>query len=143
MSDNNYDAREFQTSNFLKKEDLKRDGPQRLRIHAVEKAEGLTRKSGQPAKDVLQLVFHDERRLTLGTQANLKRLIEWFGPQTSAWLNQTIEAYYSPDVRGPSGEEGGIRLRRPEGAAAVVVASPPPLDFAATLADGGSNDIPF
>jgi hypothetical protein len=129
MSD--FDAREFTTSNFLKKEDLRKTGPQRLTIRAVERAEGLKSRNGTPAKPALQLVFSDDRRLTLGTQVNLMRCIEFFGERTAPWIGQTVEAYYSPDVRGPGGEVGGIRLRLPEGPAPVPV---PVADYATVLA---------
>jgi hypothetical protein len=111
-------------SGFYKKEDLRLTGPQRLTIRAVEQADGLAR-NGQPAKKVLQLVSTDDKRLSLGTQANLRRLIEFFGERTARWVGQTVELYYSPHVRSPSGAEGGIRLRLPNGD------RPPtsPLDF--------------
>lgn len=126
MSD--YDAREFQSSNYIKKDELKRDGEKRLTVRAVEQADGIAR-NGKPAKKILELLIDDDRRLSLGTMANLKRMIEWFGVHTSAWVGQVIVAYYSPDVRGPNGEEGGIRLRRP-GAPGPVT---PSRSFAADL----------
>jgi hypothetical protein len=119
-----FDARDFQTSSFYKKEDLRLSGPVRLTIKAVEQTDGLAR-NGQPARKVLQLVSVDDKRLSLGTQANLRRLIEFFGEKTSRWVGQTVEAYYSPDVRSPSGAEGGIRLRLPDGDRSPVS----PLDF--------------
>ena len=77
MSTNNaYDARDFQTSSFFKKDELRRDGPQTCTVQAVEQGEGFAR-NGQPAQPVLQLVFTDDRRQSLATQANLKRIIEW------------------------------------------------------------------
>lgn len=128
-----YDARDFQTSSFIKKDTLKRDGPQRLKIKAVESADGIAR-DGKPAKKILQLTFDNDSKFGLGTQINLRRIIEAFGEKTSGWIGQTIELYYSPDVRGPSGEEGGIRVRPPTGSAPVVTAT----DFTSVL----TNELP-
>jgi hypothetical protein len=137
-----YNAGEYLTSSYLKKEVLRTGGPQKLTIKAVENAKGIA-KNGAPAKDILELVFTDDQRLGLQTQVNLKRLIEWFGHQTSAWVGRTIEAYYSPDVRGPGGQEGGTRLRLPD----TPTSSGPVRDFTAALTNelptkGGAND-PF
>jgi hypothetical protein len=123
-----YDARDFQTSSFIKKDTLKRDGPQRLTIKAVEKADGIAR-DGKPPKPVLQLTFTNDSKFGLGTQINLRRVIETLGEKTSAWVGKTLELYYSPDVRGPNGEEGGIRVRPPAGAAPAVTVP----DFTAAL----------
>jgi hypothetical protein len=123
-----YDARDFQTSSFIKKDTLKRDGPQRLTIKAVEKADGIAR-DGKPPKPVLQLTFTNDSKFGLGTQINLRRVIEAFGEKTSRWIGQSIELYYSPDVRGPSGEEGGIRVRPPTGPVPTVTST----DFTAAL----------
>ena len=112
MTEHDYDARDFQSSSFFKKEELRRDGAKTLTVQAIEQGEGFA-KNGKPPKPVLHLVFPDDRRQSLGTQANLNRMIEWFGPLTSGWIGKTITLYYSPDVRGPNGEEGGIRLRLP------------------------------
>ena len=60
-----FDANEFRTSAYLKKDELRQRGPLRLRIQAVEKGEGLKGKNGQPPRPVLELVFVDDRRLSL------------------------------------------------------------------------------
>jgi hypothetical protein len=130
MSNDNggYNAEEFRSSVFIKKDSLKRDGPQRLTIKAVEKGDGIAR-NGRPAKPVLQLTFENDTKFSLIADVNLKRVIEQYGPQTSGWMNQAIELYYSPDVRGPNGEEGGIRVRFPE-QARPAIATP---NFSAAL----------
>lgn len=56
---------------------------------------------------------HRRQQVRLGTQANLKRLIDVLGEKTSAWIGRDIILYYSPDVRGPNNTEGGVRLRIP------------------------------
>jgi hypothetical protein len=127
MSDD-YNARDFQTSSFIKKDTLKRDGPQRLTIRSVEEADGIAR-DGKPPKKILQLTFTNESKFGLGAQINLRRVIELFGEMTSAWVGKTLELYYSPDVRGPGGEEGGIRVRPPVGSAPAVTVP----DFTAVL----------
>jgi hypothetical protein len=134
----NYDARDFQTSNFLKKDTLKRDGPQRLTIKEVHKADGISR-DGRPPKPVLQLTFTNDMKFGLGTQINLRRIIEQLGGQTSNWIGKQIELYYSPDVRGPAGEEGGIRVRPPNGAVPAVAAP----DFSAVLGPELTDDVPL
>lgn len=99
---------------FLKKQDLRRDGPRQLVIAAVEEGEGLpNRRTGEKSAE-LQLVFTDQTRLALGTAENLRRLIALFGNDTDQWIGQRIEVYYAPDVSNPAGgDPGGIRLQAP------------------------------
>lgn len=117
MSD--FDANEFLTSNFIKKDALKAGGPRLLTIRSVDQADGISR-DGKPAKTILQLTFTDDSKFGLGTQVNLRRVLEGYGGRTSQWVGKTLELYYSPDVRGPKGEEGGIRIRIPSGTAAPI-----------------------
>ena len=117
-----YNAREYMSSTFLKKADLRAGGPRRLQIKEVEEGEGLPGRNGQPAKKELQLVFADDTRMSLRAVTNTQRLVEWFGERTSQWVGQVVEAYFSPDVNNPGGgEPGGIRLRLPDAAAKTSV----------------------
>ena len=68
----------------------------------------------------------------LGTQANLDRLMEWFGPATSGWIGKTIVLYYSPDVRSPDGKMGGTRVKLPERQAPTTA----PRNFTADASPG-------
>jgi hypothetical protein len=112
-------ARDFLTSTFIKKEELRQSGPRRLTIKAVEKSMGLPGRNGQPAQPELQLVFHDDTRFSLRAQINLRRVAEAFGDRVSNWIGKTIELYFSPDVVNPGGgTPGGIRVRIPESAPA-------------------------
>jgi len=113
-------ARDFLTNTFIRKEDLRQGGRRRLVIRAVEKSMGLPGRNGQPAREELVLVFHDETRLGLRAQVNLRRLIEAFGERTATWINQTIDVYFSPDVVNPGGgAPGGIRIQIPTSASSA------------------------
>ena len=105
------DAREYgkQGGKFLRKQELRDSGPRRLVIVHVESVEN----KFTPGEQVLQLVCDDGTRLDLRTQENQNRLIGWFGHDTDNWIDQVVEAYYSPDVRSPKGDVGGVRLRLP------------------------------
>jgi hypothetical protein len=104
---------------FLRKQDLRRDGPRQLVIASVEEREGLPdRRTGEKGRE-LQLVFTDGARLALGAAENLRRVIALFGPNTDQWSGKTIEVYFDGDVSNPTGgEPGGIRLQAPGAAAA-------------------------
>ena len=112
---NDFDARTYLNSTFIKKTDLRQSGPRRLTVKAVERGEGLPGRDGSPAKPELHLVFQDDTRVSLRTQANLKRMIDGYGDRTMTWIGKTVEVYFSPDVVNPGGgEPGGIRLRVPD-----------------------------
>ena len=83
MSDNqdNYDAREFKTNAFVKTADLQRDGNQRVEIKAVEAGEGIPRTGAAPENAAADL--HRRSQVRPGTQVNLDRMMEYFGPATS------------------------------------------------------------
>jgi hypothetical protein len=126
------DARKYMKSSFIKKQDLQRDGPRPLTVAAVEEGVGFDSKNGAPPPTELQLVFTDGSRLSLRTEANLRRMFSWFGHDTEQWVGQTIEVYFSPDVTNPrGGEPGGIRLQRPSKRSAET--------FVSDLEDG---DVP-
>jgi len=108
------DARQFvKRGKFVRTEDLRENGPRRLTITGVESVENKFAKGEQ----VLQLVCDGgtraETRLDLRTKANQDFVLGTFGHDTDDWIGQVIEAYYSPDVQGPSGGKGGTRLRLP------------------------------
>jgi hypothetical protein len=109
------DAQKFvKGGKFLKKQELRREGPRRLVIAAVEEGEGLPDKRTGEKTAELQLVFDDDARFGLGTAENLRRLITLFGNDTDQWIGKTIEAYFAPDVPNPTGgEPGGVRFQLP------------------------------
>jgi hypothetical protein len=110
-----YNARDYISSTFIKKAELRSGGPRRLAIRTVEEGEGLPGRNGQAPKKELQLVFTDDSRFSLRAQTNLRRMFEAFGDRTSLWVGREIELYFSPDVVNPGGgEPGGIRLRLPD-----------------------------
>jgi hypothetical protein len=112
---NNFNARDYLNSTFIKKADLRQSGPRRLTIKAVEQGQGLPGRNGSPAKPELQLVFQDDTRLSLRAQVNLRRMLEAYGDRTATWIGKPVEVYFSPDVVNPGGgEPGGIRIRVPE-----------------------------
>jgi len=114
-----FNARDYMSSTFIKKADLRTGGPRRLTIKAVEEGDGLPGRAGQAPKKELQLVFTDDSRFSLRAVTNLRRMFEAFGERTAAWIGKTIELYFSPDVVNPSGgDPGGIRVRVPEAAPA-------------------------
>ena len=119
-----HDAREYLTKGFLKKDDLRRLGPQALTVAAVESRLGKAW-DGKPAVNELVLVFTDGQVLSLRTQDNLKRVIETWGPDYDRWTGRVLEAYYSPEVRNPRGEAGGIRVRFPVDAAVAAASGAP------------------
>ena len=108
--DKDYDATDYLGGDYLRKQDLRSDGPRRLTIRDVVQSDRLKDKEGNP---LLVLVFDDGLRYTLGTKVNIKRLVQAFGKMCSSWIGREIEFYFAEDVRGPNGEVGGIRLRIP------------------------------
>jgi hypothetical protein len=112
-----YNARDYVSSTFIRKEDLRTGGPQRHTVKAVEEADGLPGRNGTPARKELVLVFNDGSRASLRTQTNLKKMLERYGEKTSRWIGQPVELFYSPDIPNPGGgAPGGIRIRFPESA---------------------------
>jgi hypothetical protein len=112
---NDFNARDYLNSMFIKKADLRQSGPRRLTVKAVEQGQGRPGRDGSPAKPELHLVFSDDTRLSLGAQVNLRRMVEAYGDRTAMWIGKTVEVYFSPDVVNPGGgEPGGIRLRLPD-----------------------------
>jgi hypothetical protein len=112
---NDLNARDYLSSTFIKKADLRAGGSRKLTIKSVEQGTGLPGRNGQAAKPELHLVFQDETRLSLRAQANLRCVLEAFGDRTAQWVGKTIEIYFSPDVVNPGGgEPGGIRVRVPD-----------------------------
>ena len=121
-----FNARDFLTSKFIRKDDLRTGGPRRLLITDVEKAPGLPGLGGRPAKDELVLVFADGMKFGLRARVNLERIVEAFGMQTSNWIGKTVELYFSPDISNPSGgAPGGIRVR--------IVDAPSVIEFKSEL----------
>lgn len=121
---NDLNARDYLSSTFIKKADLRAGGPRKLTIKSVEQGAGLPGRNGQAAKPELQLVFTDDTRFSLRAQINLRRMLEGFGDRTSQWVGKTIELYFSPDVPNPGGgEPGGTRIRMadPVGSPGVFV----------------------
>jgi hypothetical protein len=116
-------AREFLSKSFLKKEDLRRSGPLRLTVESVEVRDGRSW-DGKPPVSELVLRFTDGQQLSLRAQENLRRVLEAWGDETDGWVGRTLEAYYSPDVRSPRGEPGGVRLRMPSSEGAGAGATP-------------------
>lgn len=109
------DAQKFvKGGSFLKKQELRREGPRQLVIATVEEGMGLAhRHTGERAAE-LRLVFTDNTRFGLGAAENLRRMMALFGTDTDQWVGKTVEAYFAPDVHNPTGgEPGGIRLQLP------------------------------
>jgi hypothetical protein len=134
MPDTDLDARAFVTTTYIKKMDLRREGPRRLVIRDVLQVD--VNRPGQAPKKELVLEFADGTRLGLRAATNTRRLIEAYGPKTGGWINREVILYYSPDVVNPSGgEPGGIRLRFPE---AGTDTARPPADAAPFVLDDRS-----
>ena len=110
-----FNARDYLSSSFIKKDELRLGGPRRVVIQTIEEADGLPKRNGQLSRKELVLVFTDGSRFGLRAQANLQRLLDAYGERTSAWIGKTIELYFNPDIPNPSGgPSGGVRVRVPE-----------------------------
>jgi hypothetical protein len=95
---------------YIKKEELKAEGPRRLVIEGT--AEDESKFSEGPE---LCLTFTDGTRISLRADANLRACIRLFGRDADAWAGREVEVYFDPDVPNPrGGDQGGIRLRLPE-----------------------------
>ena len=117
------DARRFLKSGggggrFVRKDELRDSGPQRFVVREVLEEERAF--DGQPATIAPVLVSTEGRKVSLRAQANLDRMIRSFGHDADTWPGRTIELFFDPAVRNPSGgEPGGIRIRVPDTAARV------------------------
>ena len=110
------DARQFLRSEsaFLKKQELRDEGPRRLVIAGTESRPARFGKSGESE---LFLRFTDGTLASLRADTVLRAVIRWFGPEADGWVGQEVEAYFDPNVQNPrGGEPGGIRFRRPDSA---------------------------
>ena len=118
---------------FIRKAELRTGGPRRLTIKSVESIPGLPKNGGKP-QPVLCLTFQDDTRFPLGTQVNLKRVLNAYGDRTAGWIGKVLELYFSPDVSNPSnaGDPGGIRVRIPDN---NTVTAPSPGVFTSELDD--------
>jgi hypothetical protein len=108
------DAREYLTGGFVKKQELRTNGPRQAVVEGVEELEGYFAGKDGKKKLELVLVFADKTKLPLRNEATRLAMIAGYGSRTSGWVGQTIELYFDPNVPNPKGgEAGGIRIRRP------------------------------
>jgi hypothetical protein len=100
---------------YVKKADVRRDGPQTLTIATVTEVESLPDMKGKIWK-VLELTFTDDRKFTLSAEINRARIVALYGPDTDGWLGKRIVIYFNPDIRNPrsGGEAGGLRVQEPD-----------------------------
>ena len=107
----NYDARDFVGSTFIKKDALAA-GPQRFTIQGVSKTT-FGAKDGRPAEDVLQLELDDDRQFSLN-KTNTKILIGAHGGKTDGWIGKSVILYVDPNVMFRGGLVGGVRVQIPD-----------------------------
>jgi hypothetical protein len=95
---------------YIKKEELKADGPRRLVIAGT--VDGESKYSSEPE---LCLTFTDGTRVSLRSDTNLRACIRLFGNDADAWVGREVEVYFDPEVLNPRNplDQGGIRLRQP------------------------------
>jgi hypothetical protein len=124
--------------NFIRKEDLERDGDRIETIADVEVTEFTDPKTGTERK--LQLVLSDGVRLTLNA-TNTRVLVKHFGDNTEEWVGHAIVLAYDETVQYAGRTVGGIRVRVPRRPASVRPAAPPPAG--PTPDDELSDDVPF
>ena len=105
---------------FVKKRELRQNGPRACRVADVTEGEGFPDENGNRSPELV-LVFEDGTKQSLRAKVNRDAVIEICGPRTSRWIGQTVELYFDPGVFNPrGGEPGGIRIRRPAGPADYV-----------------------
>jgi hypothetical protein len=109
-----YDVRDYASGGlFVKKQDLRANGPRTVVVKDVEEADGFPGKNGQPKKELV-LVFEDGTKLALRARAQRDAMAELHGFRTSKWIGKSIELFCDPSVFNPKGgEPGGVRLRVP------------------------------
>lgn len=112
--------------NFIKKEDLKEGGPERLEIAEVGLAEFENEKTGKAEKK-LELTFTDERKLTLNN-GNTQVLIAAYGDDTDLWTGRPIVAFFDPNVMFGKRKTGGVKVKVPSGVPAKGAATEPATD---------------
>ena len=110
------DVRDYgsKTVGFVKKAELRMNGPRQVMVQDVEEADGFPdRTTGQPTKELV-LMFSDGTKFGLRAKVNRDAMAAVCGYRTSDWIGKTIELYFDPGVFNPrGGEPGGVRIRRP------------------------------
>lgn len=112
--------------NYIKKEDLKEGGPERLEITSVGLVEFDDEKKGKKDKK-LELTFSDERKLTLNN-GNTQVLIAAYGDDTDLWTGRPIVAFFDPSVMFGGRKTGGVKIKVPSGVAPKGAATEPATD---------------
>ena len=112
---NDFDARNYGSSGgFVKKADLRENGPRKFVVADVEEADGFPDKAGKATKELV-LVFADGSKQSLRARAQRDTMVDLFGHRTSKWIGKEIELYCDLSVFNPrGGDQGGIRIRRPD-----------------------------
>jgi hypothetical protein len=102
------------TGGFVKKAELRMNGPRQVMVQDVEEADGFPdRTTGQPTKELV-LTFSDGTKFGLRAKVNRDAMAAVSGYRTSDWIRKTVELYFDPGVFNPrGGEPGGVRIRRP------------------------------
>jgi len=119
-----YDVRDYSNSVFVKKDDLRRNGPKVAMVQSVEEVPGLAKRDGRQTKELV-LVFPDGSKFALRAKANRDAMSDAYGFRASGWIGKVIELYCDPTVTNPfnSSDQGGVRLRVPGAATATATAT--------------------
>ena len=110
-----FNVRDYMAVSFIKKQELRAQGPRRVTIKSVEEADGLPGRDGKPARKELVLLFTDGTKFGLRARINQETMVDLHGERTSGWIGKAITCTFDPSVMNPfGGEQGGIRIRRPD-----------------------------
>ena len=110
-----FNVRDYMAKGFIKKQELRAQGPRQFTINAVEEAEGLPSRDGKPPRKELVLVSTKAEKFGLRARINQDTMADLHGERTSGWIGKTITLFFDPNVQNPfGGEQGGIRIQRPD-----------------------------
>lgn len=98
---------------YYNAEFFKAHGPQIYTIQSYSAGEFKARDGSNKVERRWVLDVGEPKKLVLNTE-NCKAVIELFGDDFDAWLNQSIEVYYDPKVKFGGKPVGGLRIRAPQ-----------------------------
>ena len=116
---------------YIRKEDLEKDGERTYTIHSIDVAEFGDAKKGTTERK-LQLVLNDGARLTLNS-TNTRILIKHYTDDTAAWTGKPVVLVYDEAVQYAGRMVGGIRIK-------VPAAKPSPRPTRSRPVHGGTSD---